>query len=191
MAQTPQKPAVDEDSFDLAAAIRTASTNGGDSNVLGDLVKLLLVREARAVEKDRAEEIRLKAKDEAARRDSISYSQDMIRKQRDCTHLKGGAQKMPSQVDDYNVYHHKFIDGKQWVKCNSCSAKWMPEDTSEFFVRGKKSYVNHTGLGWKDALRMAAKSSNRASASEIPFGRQTEIEPPKSKEGKLEADVIF
>jgi len=47
--------------------------------------------------------------------------------------------------------------------------KWLPADTKEFLYRGGKKIPNHTGLGWEDAILMAAESSNMASSSEIPM----------------------
>ena len=75
-----------------------------------------------------------------------------VRKNPDtCDHLKGGPTRSPAAGLDYNVSHHKFIDGSERVRCLNCGRKWF---------KGKPD--------WSGALYMVKNSTNTRTSSEIP-----------------------
>jgi uncharacterized cysteine cluster protein YcgN (CxxCxxCC family) len=149
------------------------------------------LKEARESQKEIAEAKARQAKEEGRQRDSQTYTQDMIRKQKSCHHLKGGKGKQRSQAKDYAVYLHTFIDGSKVVKCTLCSAKWRPKDTAEFYVRNGKTFPNWTEIGWRDAVEMTNETSNRPSSSEQPMERQEPIEAPRTADGGEIANLQF
>lgn len=159
------------------------------SATIEQLLQVLLSRETRLGVKEAADEISRQAKEAGRREQSKTYQQDIIRKQRACKHLKGGATKRMSQNKDYAVYHHLFIDKTQYIKCNLCSAKWRPQDTKEFLIRNNRSLVNHTNIGWREACEMLEQSSNKSSKSEIPYGEAERPELVKTDTGEDAPDV--
>ena len=129
-----------------------------------------------SLEKSKVDAEMANRKDAAQRQQNHDFIVGVLDKQRRCNHLKGSNDpklRMKSGGDDYMVYLHTFIDGSQQIKCNKCSMKWRPNDTREFLVRNGKKIFNHTlgsngfPIGWEDALRMCALSSNKPSSSEV------------------------
>jgi hypothetical protein len=106
---------------------------------------------------------------------------------------KGGRYRDSSAKIDYHVSQHVFIDGSQVVKCLLCSAKWVPTDTAEFFVRdgGATKVWNWTGSGWRDSLEgrpsvvfMLSHTTNKVTKSETASGQTTGgPDAPKKIEG--------
>ena len=75
--------------------------------------------------------------------------------------------KVKSPTVDYAVYFHTFLDAKSYIRCQICGMKWRKDDTAETLIRYGKPVPNHTGIGWKEAVQMAKKSTNTPSASEV------------------------
>jgi hypothetical protein len=152
------------------------------------MLALLLAREAKVAAKEAALEKRLEERDELRRRESEKMTESMINTQRDCKHLKGSNTRRRGQQKDPNVYMHTFGDGARMIKCNSCRAKWFPQDNAEFLTRSGSKIPNWTGIGWRQAVEMLEESSNRASSTER-FG-QAPINPEVSEAAKsLPANV--
>jgi hypothetical protein len=95
-----------------------------------------------------------------------TFEQAKIRHQRDCSHLKGGPNRNRLSRKDYNVSKHTFIDCTVRIRCLTCGMKWFKDDTRSILIRNGKEHINHTGLGWTDALKMVEDSTNTPSASE-------------------------
>lgn len=133
------------------------------------MAEIMLKREIRENEKEEArlasEAKRQKQRDINAR----SHFNDKLTEQARCRHLKGGKNRVRTQVKDYAVYMHTFINTERVIRCQLCGMKWKPQDTKEFLVRNGKNTPNHTKLGWEEALAMVNETSNTPSASEIPL----------------------
>lgn len=152
-----------------------AQTTSSETSQLMDLVKALLestkiaaAREARLARAEEEEEVRKRNRDAQYARNRQGEDQSIINTQSACKHLKGGKHRKKTANKDYAVYLHRFIDNSQYVKCFLCKMKWYPTDTIERIVRGGRVLVNHTGIGWREALLMMEDSTNTPSMSEIP-----------------------
>jgi hypothetical protein len=130
------------------------------------MIQLLLKREARAVAKEEEEQTRLENRQKQRDRNAESSFIDKFTAQSKCKHLKGGKNRKKTQVLDYAVYHHTFINMERCIRCFICGMKWKAKDTKEFLVRHGKKIANHTGIGWQEALAMLEQSSNTPSRSE-------------------------
>ena len=149
---------------------------------LMQLLNIMAAKEARIAEKEAALEQALKARDMARRRDSENYTIAKIELQKACKHLKGGKGRQRGQQKDPAVYSHIFTDRTQVIKCQLCSARWLPGDTDEYLTRNGNKIPNWTGIGWRRAVEMAEDSSNRPSSSER-FSEQAQGTMPKNEEG--------
>ena len=152
-----------------------------DSETLRLLVQLLLAdRQEQA--QIRQEQLQARqAKDRQRRIDSEYFIKNKNNVQSICTHRKGGKGVRSVKVD-YAVYHHTFTDASTYIRCQICGMKWRSQDTPEFLLRGGQKIPNHTGIGWKDAVKMLSETSNTASASEV----QTVAQLPQVAVANLE-----
>ena len=75
-----------------------------------------------------------------------------------CKHLKGGRFRRRNAVKDYNVSHHRFIDGTERIRCHSCGTKWFSTDAN-----------------WNEALAMTEGSTNSPSL-EMPVWQVREAD---------------
>jgi hypothetical protein len=153
-----------------APSVPTASTTAVpqlDPNALMALVQLLLAQQQDAMQ-DKAEKARAReARDKQHRLNSQHNEKDEKQKQAMCTHRKGGKTGPKSNLIDYAVYMHRFVDESIYIRCLICGMKWKPNDTQEYLVRRGQKVANHTGLSWKDASLFLQNSTNKNSASEV------------------------
>lgn len=136
-----------------------------DASVLKLLVELMLAERQEAMQ-DKAERKRANQARDEQRKVNAEYS----KKQKEtiqamCPHKKGG--KLQSPRTDYALYHHTFTDQTTYIRCQICGMKWRKVDTEEFLIRKGQKIPNHTGIGWKEALRMLGQSTNTPSSSEV------------------------
>ena len=158
------------------SAVTAVTAAEQKSNRLEQLLELLLAGQMEQLEAKAAAKQREAAISAQREKTANKNLQNLFIFQSRCKHLKGGKHKLKAdQKIDPNVSIHNFIDGKTVVKCHSCCAKWRPEDTAEFLIRGGKKVKNHTGIGWNDAvpgkmsaLQMVQLTTNSISSSEIP-----------------------
>lgn len=151
------------------------------------LLSVMMAKEARIAEKEAALEVALHARDKQRKVESENYTISKIENQKNCKHLKGGRGRTRGQQRDPAVYAHTFTDGTIVIKCNLCSARWLPGDTDEYLTRNGSKIPNWTGIGWRRATEMAEDSSNKASSSERFSGQHISQESTKS--GKALANV--
>lgn len=136
---------------------------------LDALLQTMLRREAKQLADEEAKERANDAKLRQRRFNAESNFEDDKARQSKCTHLKGGRNRIRTQAKDFAVSSHRFVNNEQVVRCLLCGAKWKSKDTTEYLYRYGKQIPNHTGIGWREALQMAAESSNKPSSSEIPM----------------------
>lgn len=162
-ASAPQAEEVSTD------AILSRVLAGGDVSQVGllALVNLLMAKEKRVLAKEAELAQRDADRDAADRANCEQFTAAKIEAQRKCRHLKGGKTRQRGNQKDYNVYSHRFADGKVQIKCNDCAAKWFPGDTREYLKRNGMTIPNWTEIGWRDAVLMCEESSNKPSASEL------------------------
>jgi len=168
---------------DVNAVLADAAKTGNLSEAkFMALLGIMMAKEARIAEKEAALEVALKARDEQRRRDSENYTVAKIEAQKACKHLKGGKGRTRGQQKDPAVYLHTFTKGDRVIKCQLCSARWLPGDTDEYLTRNGSKIPNWTNIGWARAVEMVEDSSNKPSASER-FGNGEQGTMPKSREG--------
>lgn len=148
---------------------------------LDTLIQIMLKREARIANQEEAAEQSRLNKARQRKVNAESHYDDDKDKQARCKHLKGGKNRLRTQVKDYAVYLHRFINNEQVIRCQLCGAKWKIRDTVEFLYRYGKRIENWTGIGWAEALAMVSESSNKPSSSEIPMSAS-----PKAPENLIE-----
>ena len=152
-----------------------------ERSALEKLAQALLAREMREAGKEAEERKRIEARQ--AQRDRNAKDQDIsdIRKMRRCSHKKGRGQTIKGQLPDYNLSHHVFIDGSQYIRCLNCGMKWLPGDTAEIIYRDGKKYKNFTKKSWEDVLTLFADhSTNTTTKSE----QVLQVGTPKSKDAE-------
>lgn len=130
------------------------------------LLSIMMAKEARLAEKEAALEVAYQAKEKQRKKESETYTVTKIENQRACKHLKGGKGRTRAQQRDPAVYLHTYPDGSRVIKCNLCSARWMPKDTRDYLSRNGNAIPNWTRIGWAEAFEMCEDSSNKASSSE-------------------------
>jgi hypothetical protein len=165
-----------------AAGIRKGKVVTEES--LMALLSIMATKEARIAEKEAALEVALEARDKQRRRDSENYTIAKIETQKACRHLKGGKGRQRGQQKDPAVYMHTFTGGERVIKCNLCSARWLPGDTREYLTRNGSKIPNWTNVGWAEAVEMVEDSSNKSSASER-FGTAPVGSTPRTDKGEL------
>lgn len=133
------------------------------------LLQILIQQQARLALKDQQEEeARLSRQKQRDKNAQDHTAKDLLRQAR-CTHLKGGKKGPRSQVRDYAVYIHTYIDSHYEIRCFICKMIWKINDTAEFLVRRSKKVANHTKIGWFEASKMLEQTTNTPSSSEIPL----------------------
>jgi hypothetical protein len=171
--------------LDVAALLADAAKVGSLSEAkFTALLSLMMAKEARIAEKEASLEVALKARDDQRKRDSENYTIAKIEAQKDCRHLKGGKGRQRGQQKDPAVYMHTFTGGERVIKCNLCSARWLPGDTREYLTRNGSKIPNWTNAGWAEAVEMVEDSSNKPSASER-FGTAPQGTAPKTDKGEI------
>lgn len=148
-------------------AVVPAAVSTLDPNALMALVQLLLQQQQDTLEAKQDKARAREARDKQHRLNSQYNEKNDKEKQRICTHRKGGKTGPKSNLIDYAVYMHRFINESVYIRCLICGMKWKPNDTAEHLVRRGEKIDNHTGLGWKDANQMLQNSTNKNSASEV------------------------
>lgn len=136
---------------------------------LDSLLQILIQQQARLAIKDQQEDEAKKARDKQREKNAQDHTAKDLLRQARCTHLKGGRKGPRSQVRDYAVYLHTFIDSKYSIKCFICKMEWKIKDTTEFLFRKGKKVSNHTRTGWFEASKMLEQTTNTPSSSEIPL----------------------
>jgi hypothetical protein len=174
---------------DVAALLADMQKAGSLSDAkFTALLSLMMAKEARIAEKEAALEVTLQARDAQRRRDSENYTISKIEAQKACRHLKGGKGRSRGQQKDPSVYLHTFTNSDRVIKCQLCSARWLPGDTTEYLTRNGSKIPNWTHIGWPEAFEMCADSSNKASASER-FGNAPQGEMPKTDKGAIPSNL--
>lgn len=175
-----ERATVDDGTADVNALLAEAQKTVLVPDALLKALEIMAMREVRLSQKEEALEKQRKAIDAERRKESERYMIERIAKQSNCKHLKGGRFRSKGQQADPAVYHHRFTNGDQAIKCTLCHAKWTPQDTKEFLYRNGHKITNWTKKGWEEALQLAEESSNRPSSSE-QFS-VTEVNPDAVKQ---------
>jgi len=136
---------------------------------LDQLLQILVMQQARLAQKDQEIENQRQARDTQREKNAQDHTAKDLLRQARCTHLKGGRKGPRSQVRDYAIYLHTFIDRHYEIRCFLCKMIWKVNDTVEFLVRRGKKIPNHTKLGWSEAAKMLEQTTNTPSSSEIPL----------------------
>ena len=163
---TPAIPAIPSDTNALMSLVQT----------LLESTKIAAAREARLAKAEDEEAARKQARADQYARNRMGEDTSVTERQKVCKHLKGGKHRKRGSEKDYAVFLHRFIDNTQYVKCMLCKMKWYPTDTVERIVRGGKVLLNHTGIGWREALLLMEDSTNTPSMSEIPQSMWSNIQ---------------
>jgi hypothetical protein len=142
---------------------------GGTDAKLAVLLEILLKREARIAQQEQAAEDAKQRRAEQRQRNAKSGYDDDNAKQAKCRHLKGGKNRVRTQVKDYSVYMHTFINAERVIICQLCKMHWKVRDTREKLYRHGQFIPNHTGIGWAEAMVMLGETTNKPSSSEIPM----------------------
>ena len=159
-------------------AVPVANSLGFDPQMLTSLVALLLAERQDAMVDRDLKKKQLEARDMQRRRNAAHDEESARRRQSICTHLKGQKSKVRVvNLVDYAVSFHTFVNNESYIRCLICGAKWKPNDTPQFFIRRGEQIPNWTGLGWKDAQKMATQSSNSPTSSEVVMAR--DYTPPE------------
>jgi hypothetical protein len=169
---------------DVLAAVGVQKGKVVSEESLLALLTIMAAKEARIAEKEAALEVALRNRDQQRRRDSENYTIAKIETQKACRHLKGGKGRQRAQAKDPAVYMHTFTGGERVIKCNLCSARWLPGDTDAYLTRNGSKVPNWTNIGWDRAFEMAQDSSNKSSASER-FGNAPAGVMPKNEQGEI------
>jgi hypothetical protein len=147
-----------------------------DTQLLLQLVKLLMEDKQIEAEERKAKRVAQEARDKSSRQISDYNEKQQQNREKLCTHLKNQPSKLyksaPSIRTDYAVSHHTFPDGNTYIRCLVCGAKWHKGDTAETWTKKGAKVPNWTGIGWVDAVKMVAQSTNTATASELVVSQQ-------------------
>lgn len=143
-----------------------------DMQVLASLVQLLLEERAEAAKEKKERAVIKQARDESDQKLSAYNEKEKRNIQRMCTHQKNQPSKhhhTPRALKtDYAVSYHVYPDGISKVRCLICGAQWFKGDTAEMFNGGPyKGKKNWTKIGWNEALKMVAESTNTPTKSEL------------------------
>lgn len=151
------------------------------STELQTLIQLMAQREARQIAKEVAEEKAREVRDAQREKNSKNHVQSDLLRQARCTHLKGGRKGPRSQVRDFAVYMHTYINTEAVIRCFICKMSWKTKDTVEFLYRHGKKIANHTKIGWAEAVKMLEQSTNSPSSSEIPYQNAQPVGTPSEE----------
>lgn len=143
-----------------------ALTQGLDNNLLGQLVKLMVLEQQERLTASKNIQAREDARSAQRNRNAKDQDSKLLLKQAKCKHLKGGKRGPKTQNKDYAVYQHRFINFVEYIRCAICGMKWFMQDTVEYLVRKGHKISNHTKIGWREAVGMMEGSTNTMSASE-------------------------
>jgi len=149
------------------APVETSS----DAATLQLLVQLLLAERQQALEERQDRQRAEKARNEQRKINAEHAIAEKNKSQAMCSHKKGGTGVKSPKVD-YAVYAHTFTDNVAYIRCQICGAKWRRLDTAEFLFRKGEKIPNHTRIGWAEALKMLAESTNTPSSSEVQMAAQ-------------------
>ena len=169
--QTPQAP---KDPFaDVSGLAQKANDTPNlitdtDASTLSQLVKLLLMKEGREVEKMEGDRKQREARQKQHDRNAADTDSKYLLKQARCKHRKGGKNPSKTMPPNYAVYQFTFMRAETVIRCAVCGMRWRSQDTDEFLVRSGKKISNHTKIGWRRACEMMEQSSNTPASSEIP-----------------------
>ena len=153
-----------------------------DMQVLASLVQLLLEERAEAAKEKKERAAIKQVRDESDRKLSAYNEKEERNKQRLCTHQKNQPSKhhhTPRALKtDYAVSYHIYPDGDTKIRCLICGAVWRKGDTAEMFNTGQhKGKKNWTKIGWNEALKMVAESTNTPTRSETPAAVAAVLQP--------------
>jgi hypothetical protein len=129
----------------------------------------LRIKKAKLAEIDLLEETRRNAAlvQAASLRDfNASQRQEKI----NCNHMKGGTDGQGrigtgDANTNFCLHVHRYPMGERIVLCTRCQFDWHPGDQGEYIIRNGRKIKNPTGISYKNALQMAAKSTNKESSS--------------------------
>jgi len=150
----------------LSKETSEALTQGLDNNLLGQLVRLMVLEQQERLQV--ASNLQARESARAAQRTRNAKDQDskLLLKQAKCKHLKGGKKGPKTQNKDYAVYQHVFIDFTTYIRCRICGMRWFMQDTVEYLFRKGRKISNHTKIGWREAVNMCDSSTDTISKSE-------------------------
>ena len=171
MGETP-KVVVGEAAAQIASAVSApipAPPMTAAEQMNAQLLQILINQQARLAFKDQQEEEARKTRDAQRAKNAQDHTAKDLLRQARCTHLKGGRKGPRSQVRDYAVYIHTFIDAHYEIRCFICKMIWKINDTSEFLMRRGKKIANHTKMGWFEASKLLEQTTNTPSSSEVPL----------------------
>jgi len=165
----------------------------GDIQLLFKMVQILIENQAVEAEEKKAKRVAQEARNVQYQKISEYNEKTELNKQRLCTHLKNQPSKLyrsaPSIRTDYAVSHHTFPDGNTYIRCLICGAKWHRGDTPELWEKNGKMVENPTGIGWRQAIKMVAESTNTSTASETVMRQGDIIGSPMAKQPASPAAV--
>ena len=147
----------------------TAGVVGGDTSAIGQLLQLLLLKEGRELAKMNADAAAEAQRNERRAKNNKDKDSKVLLRQAKCRHLKGATSTAKNPTIDYAVAQHTFVNADTYIRCQICGCRWRPDDTAEYLVRGGRKIANHTKIGWEEAKKMQAQSTNTATMSEVPF----------------------
>jgi hypothetical protein len=140
------------------------------------ILELLLAKEARLAEQEKAVIEKQANLDSKRKEDSNQMIRSRVATQKKCAlagHLKGkGGVVSGLQREDPCLSMHRYADGDVTIKCLLCKTIWRKGDTREHFFVGisgnpkKFKIPNWTGQSWQDAVKMMGRSSNKPTGSE-------------------------
>lgn len=139
------------------------------------LIKIMLQREMRLAKEEELKAIQKDKRDKQREFNAKHHYDAKIERQVKCRHKKGGRSGPKSQVTDFAVYYHTFINNEAVIKCMLCGAKWKVNDTKQYLVRNGKHIPNHTKIGWEEAMVMVGQSTNTPTSSEVPLMVQSAV----------------
>jgi hypothetical protein len=167
-------------------AVAKSNVPEKEKSELAMLLEVIMRREARLAKSEEAEEFRRNARDKQREFNAQHHSDADIDNQRNCKHLKGGKNGPRSQVRDFAISLHTYINAEQVIRCHICSAKWKIRDTKDYLYRQGKQVPNHTRIGWEEACTMLTQSTNRPSSSEIPYNATPVAAPTTARTTETE-----
>lgn len=168
----------------LKQAVAEANVAPQEKSELSALLEIIMRREARLAKSEEAEEVRRQARDKQRHFNAQHHTDADLETQKNCKHLKGGKHGPRSQVRDFAVSMHTYINAEQIIRCHICNMKWKVRDTKETLYRHGKKVINHTNVGWEEACTMLTQTTNKPSSSEIPMNA-TPITPNTSSTSEI------
>jgi hypothetical protein len=89
-----------------------------------------------------------------------------------CNHCKGGIDGQGKigtgdATSNFCLHINTYPMGERVILCTRCQFEWHPGDQGEYIIRNGRKVKNPTGISYKHALVMAAKTTNKPSSSII------------------------